>query len=471
MAAIKDQIYFLNGALVELGFAASRSVTRDSPQGPATYIISPEGRSGNYFADLSRRSSRYQWVADLFLPAFRARGTHQVKLGADIQRTGFDQTVGRHDYRILRLDGSLARHVRFAGNGLLNRKNFESALYIRDHWAPREGLVLELGLRAERDQIVRGALLSPRLAAAWSPAFLKGTKVGAGFGIFSDPLNLEVLTRHQDQFSISAFQTPDGSVATGPVQVGFLTDERSLKTPRARIYSLSLERMLPYGFHGKASYLRRAGWNGFAFLPPAGGMQQSQLWFSLQNLRRDRYDALEFTARRTFSGQFEWAASYTHSRARSNALVDYGLENPILGPQGGGPLGWDTPHRFLTWGWAPVPASVGPDAMRFLLREVSVAYLLEARSGFPFSVVNQENFLVGPPNQRRLPSYFNINLHFEKKFRFLHYMWAWRFGLNNLTNHGNPNVVNNNIDSPFFLTYGRGQQRAWNVRLRFLGRR
>jgi len=63
-----------------------------------------------------------------------------------------------------------------------------------------------------------------------------------------------------------------------------------------------------------------------------------------------------------------------------------------------------------------------------------------------------------------------VNLHFERRFSFLHYLWAWRFGVNNLTNNGNPNVVNNNIDSPTFLTFGRGQHRAFNVRLRFLGR-
>jgi hypothetical protein len=64
-----------------------------------------------------------------------------------------------------------------------------------------------------------------------------------------------------------------------------------------------------------------------------------------------------------------------------------------------------------------------------------------------------------------------MNLSLERRFRFLHYLWAWRLGLNNLTNSGNPNVVDNNIDSPRFLTYGRGQRRAVNVRLRFLGRR
>jgi len=44
-----------------------------------------------------------------------------------------------------------------------------------------------------------------------------------------------------------------------------------------------------------------------------------------------------------------------------------------------------------------------------------VAYLLEARTGFPFGVVNQEGFLVGQPDGSRYPSYFNVNLHFERR--------------------------------------------------------
>jgi hypothetical protein len=86
-------------------------------------------------------------------------------------------------------------------------------------------------------------------------------------------------------------------------------------------------------------------------------------------------------------------------------------------------------------------------------------------------VVNQEAFLVGPPDGARLPTYFDINLDLERKFRALHYLWAWRFGFNNITNNGNPNFVNNVTGSPQFLTYARGQARALNVRLKFLGRR
>jgi hypothetical protein len=123
------------------------------------------------------------------------------------------------------------------------------------------------------------------------------------------------------------------------------------------------------------------------------------------------------------------------------------------------------------WGWAPLPKRVLPKALRFLTNNTTAAYLLEYRTGFPFSVVDEEDFLVGPPNSRRYPYYFNINLHLERKFRALHYLWAWRFGYNNLTANLNPNVVNNVQGTPRFLTYGRGQARAFSVRLRLLGRK
>jgi hypothetical protein len=471
MATIKDQLYLPGGTLFEVGFAASRGVLRDSPQGTAAYVISPSGRSGNYFVDRARRSDRQQWMADLFAPMFRARGQHRFQLGADMERSGFEQQTTRHDYVILREDGTSARHVSFKGDGRVRMRDFESAVYVQDGWTVRDGLLLNLGVRGVWNKVVRSAMISPRVSAAWSPSRSNNLKIAAGFGIFNDTLNLQLLSMNQDQESVSTFYAPDGLPQGPPSTIGFLVDQRSLKAPRARVYSLSVEGMLPHGFYGKISGLRRTGWDGFTFVAPGSGLSQSQVYYTLRNQRSDRYDALELSARRTFAGRYEWVGSYTYSRARSNAVVDYSLENPVFSHQGPGPLSWDTPHRLLTWGWAPVPSGAGPRFVRFLLRDLSVNYLVEARSGFPFSVVDEENFLVGRPNQRRLPEYFNVNLHFEKRFHFLHWMWAWRFGLNNLTNHGNPNVVNNNIDSPFFLTYGRGQRRAFNVRLRFLGRR
>jgi hypothetical protein len=191
----------------------------------------------------------------------------------------------------------------------------------------------------------------------------------------------------------------------------------------------------------------------------------------LSNTRRDRYDAVDFAVRRTFAGQFEWFLGYTRSSTRSNQAVDYSLENPVFAPQMPGPFAWDAPNRVHMWGWAPMPKRLLPRRLEFVLRNTTAAYLVEYRTGFPFSVVDQEGFLLGTPNSWRYPYYFNVNLHFERRFRALHYLWAWRFGYNNLTGNLNPNVVDNIAGSPKFLTYGRGQARAFSVRLRLLGRK
>jgi hypothetical protein len=118
-----------------------------------------------------------------------------------------------------------------------------------------------------------------------------------------------------------------------------------------------------------------------------------------------------------------------------------------------------------------LPKRVLPKQLQFLFADTTAAYLVEYRTGFPFNVVDEEGFLVGRPGQMRYPDYFNINLHLERRFRFMHYLWAWRFGYNNLTGNSNPNVVNNVMGSPRFMTFGPGQARAFSVRLRLLGRK
>jgi hypothetical protein len=474
MYTFRDQMYFSGGLLLEVGFADTRSVLAQVPQGNSLYQITPTGARGNYFVDLDRHARRNQALANLFLPSFQARGPHQVKFGVDVERDSFHQHAIRHDYAVLRNDLSVARYVTFAGSPFQDRRNLQASQYVQDRWAPRDGLLIEGGLRADWNEIVRQVLWSPRLSFAWGPKWLHDAKIAGGYGIFYDALVLQILAQHQDQVSYSTFFLPTGLPAGAPVPTAFLVNDRALQVPRYRTASLSFERKIPLDFLARAAWLRREGSRGFDFvnslptvplpLPVSGSYQ-------LYNGRHDQYQALELSIRRTFAGRFEWFAGYTRSKARANAVVDYTMENPIFAPQGPGPYPWDTPNRFLTWGWAPVPKRLAPRRLGFLVRDTSVMFLTEYHTGFPFDVVNEQGVLVGRPDSRRFPSYCNVNLHFERKFLFLHYLWAWRFGFNNITNSGNPNVVNNNIDSPAYLTYGRGQLRAFAVRLRFLGKR
>src|SRR5262249_19256350 len=155
---------FPSGALAEFGFAGSRGYTREAPQGDQTYEIFPFGKRGNYFVDLTRRSDRQQWISNVYLPAWHAFGSHQLRLRLDGQRSAFDLNTDRHDYLVLREDLSIARHVRFAGNGFSSKAIVSSAEYIQDRWAPVDGLMVESGLRFEWNDMTGGLQLSPRLA-------------------------------------------------------------------------------------------------------------------------------------------------------------------------------------------------------------------------------------------------------------------------------------------------------------------
>jgi hypothetical protein len=106
-------------------------------------------------------------------------------------------------------------------------------------------------------------------------------------------------------------------------------------------------------------------------------------------------------------------------------------------------LSFDSPHRFLAYGQVDLP---------FDLR---VAPLLEYRTGFPYSAVNDRLDFVGPRNKAgRFPDYFSLDVSITKGFYvpFLKKKYHVRAGaaLFDLTNHFNPRDVQNNVNNPFF---------------------
>jgi hypothetical protein len=474
MSSLRDTQYFRGGALLDLGFADTRGFLHSLPQeGGGLYQITPAGDRGNYFVGRDRHYYRQQFIANLFVPALRLAGTHLLKFGLDFEREAFHQQTVRHDYALLGADGNVARYVTFAGNPFEQRKNFESAQYIQDHWTPREGLTIEAGVRAEWNEIVRDMEFAPRLSAAWSPWRTGQTKFSAGWGIYYDALSLQSVSQQQDQSSLATFYLP-GGVAVGPLATTFQAIDRLLKAPYNRMASLSVEHRLPGGIFARAGYVRRTEVSGLAFeplVPLPGEPFYRSVNYLLGNARSDRYDGFDIGLKRTFAKQFEWSIGYTRSRARTNAAVDYNLENPIFALQGRGPLAWDSPNRLRLWGWAPLPNRFLPPRLRFLTRNTTAAVLAEYRSGFPFNVVDQGGFLVGLPMSQRYPDYFNANLAIERSFRAMHYLWAWRCGLDNITANQNPNAVANVMGTPQFRRFYRGPGRAVDVRLRFLGRK
>jgi len=99
-----------------------------------------------------------------------------------------------------------------------------------------------------------------------------------------------------------------------------------------------------------------------------------------------------------------------------------------------------------------------------------VAVLADARSGFPFSVVDQTGAVTGAVDSRRYPVNLDLNLHVERRFTFRGYRFALRGGFNNILDHLNPTAVNNTLGSPQFLQFFGHEGRHFVLRLRFFGR-
>src|SRR2546422_6765044 len=239
MGTLRDQVYLGRGALIDIGFADSRGVSRELPQGGDTFQITPFGNRGNYFAGIDRHFYRQQWVANLFLPELHFLGTHRLKFGIDFEREAFHQKTERHAYQVMRDDNSVARYVTFNGSPFQERKNFEGAQYLQDAWQPGEGVVLEAGLRVEWNEIVRDLEFAPRLAAAWAPKKLRDFKFSAGWGVYHDAIPLDWVARSQDQVSYSTYYLP-GKPAQGPFLTSFTVNDSVLRVPYYHNLSFSV---------------------------------------------------------------------------------------------------------------------------------------------------------------------------------------------------------------------------------------
>jgi hypothetical protein len=468
VATIKDQ-FVIDGNLVEAGFANTRSYLRSSPLGSEPYDITPYGASGNFFRDQSSRTSRQEGLVNAVFRPLRAGGTHQLRIGTDVEVGSLRQTILRHDLSVDGTASTVVRTVQFEGAPQQAVGNSEAYGYVVDHWSPAKTLTLDLGVRTQWNRVTGTVAPAPRLAAAWAPRALADLKLSAGWGIYYDQATLALLALGEEQTSLTTWYGPDGTPIGAPVQSLYLVNMRQLRTPRYTVASASAEKALPWNFFGRVDLTSRQGTHGFAFDQLTAGPLLNE--YVSDNSRTTNYRAAEVALRRTFATRYQWFASYTRSGATTNAAVQYTIENPILTPQSGGPQPWDAPNRFLMGGWAPVGKIWFPEFLRPVVGVTDLQLLAEYHSGFPFSATTEIGYLAGAPNSFRYPNYFSVNIALERQFHFHGYLWALRGGVVNVMDRANPNVVNNDFDSPQFMLFGRGQARAVNVRLRFLGRK
>jgi hypothetical protein len=134
-------------------------------------------------------------------------------------------------------------------------------------------------------------------------------------------------------------------------------------------------------------------------------------------------------------------------------------ERPVIEPNLFGTLPTNVPDRVVAWGRFKFPM------------KITATPLVDWHSGFPFSVYDELQNYVGPPNSRRFPTFASLDLQMSKDFRVSFIPWVRKHTLRgtlriyNLTNHGNFRDVYNTVTSPYFGHYAGFQHRFFDLSL------
>lgn len=475
IANFKESHFFSGGELLELGLGLVHYSVTTTPSGSTPYFVTPETAGGNYYYAAQTRARRWQGIANLYLPPKHWHGQHEIKLGTDIDRPGYDANFDRTPISYLRegeqfpVSGTCltanpspcSRYSVFQGPDNTFEHNAETSAYVQDRWAITNRLLVEGGIRFDWDEVIRDTLFSPRLAGTYVLDESGNTKISAGVGIVYDATPLFLVARPSSGQRIDYFFNPSGNLSGPAVTTSFVADTNRLQAARYLNSSVSLEKKLPWNIYGSASFVWRQGFHNLVYNTANGAPAGT---FFLQNTREDRYHAFQVNLRRSFRATYGVLVSYTHSQSTSNQVLDFSVDTPLYSSQASGPYPWDSPNRVISWGLLPFFKMPWIGAL-------DLAYSAEARTGFPFNVVNDQLQLVGRPGSERFPYFFSLNLHLEKRFHALGYDWAIRAGFDNITDRENPGAVNNNIESPQFLTFSDFDGRSFTTRIRFLGRK
>ena len=452
LAHARDQQVFGNGTVLEVGYGSNRSALRLTPRGHDPFVSTPNGRSGNYYYDGRSDAIRDQVIANVYTPAFRWAGRHQIKAGGDFNRVVYRQDAVRGPIELYGTDDQLIRSIAYLGSGILEVTAGEVAAFVQDVWTVHPRLAVQLGVRVDWDSLTTDTTASPRAMAAWVPR--DGVKISGGFAITHDAARLQPFAAAIDQTPVSIYAPPygPGSVVVARFAIG---DE--LASPRATTWTASLDHRLPAGLHLHLQGLRRRGRQGLAYFGQPSA--ESDAFYTLASAREESYDSGAIRVRQSFGHEYGWLAGYTRSSTRSNAVIGNFPDSYFVAADNSGPLSWDVPHRVVSWAFLPT-----------FRKAWSVSALLEYRTGFPYSAADSAGFVVGPANSYRFPDYFDLTIGLERRTHLFGQVWALRGSLSNVTGHANPTSVNGTVESPEFGTFYGSPGRAITGRIRWLGR-
>lgn len=458
--SVVERAAFSNGSLLESTFAFKRFDAFVFPQGNQGFQITPSFNQGNFFNRQDRRTDRIEGQVVYNFPTLSLGGTQALKVGVNVGQNTIDGRDANSAVQVARADGSTSQNIQFVGNGRLDRESLETTVFVQNKYTVNRRLTLDFGVRYDRNGISEQNNFAPRFGFVVVPFDDDATVVRGGVGVFYDkvPLGVATFTQLQNR-SITSFDANGVTPLGAPILLAnrFGND---LRTPYSVSGSLEVDRRILRRLFFRFGYQQRVGHNEFIVNP-----ENAFSALTLSNGGKSRYRQFEFTTRYRFTDTSDVAFSYVRSKTTGNLNDLNGLfgnfRTPVLRPDQIGRLPFDAPNRFLVTGNIEIPFGV------------VVSPVLDVRTGFPFSLLDEDQNFVGArnPDNQRFPRFIALDMQITKRLKIPvgKRRIPMRVGLKffNLTNHFNPRDVQSNVDSPFFGTFFNSVNRTFRGKFEF----
>ena len=377
---------------------------------PVPMVYAPPTQSGGFFHDQERDVTSVQWVEALSLARNMWHGEHVIKVGTDLQISRYDgETVNRR-VEIRRLDGSLAESIDFGAATRQAVRGSEFGVFAQDRWRLNSRVTFEFGLRLDRDAVIERVKWSPRAGVALSVLPEGRGILRGGFGKFVQrtPLNVAAFPSFAPR-TVARFDSAQAPL--GPVHTLVNRLDDSLRTPEAHVANIEWDQRFGRRFLLKLALLARNGSEEYVLSPEP---QASTLWLS--STGTSRYREVESTVRYLGGDRRDVTLSYVWARGTAdlnNYDQFYGnFPHPIVRANEHSLIPFDVRHRLLLRGTIGFPG------------RWDLAPVLELRSGFPWSAVDEYLDFVGPRNRTgRLPAVRTLDFTLARPW----HVWKYRF--------------------------------------------
>ena len=462
IGTFRDNFAFENGGLLQTSFSYKKFDANVRGQGTGEQNLTPTGESGNYFAAQMRRSSRFEFFEVYDFPARKIfYGTHNIKTGFNYTSVSNRMNYAARPVNVFRRDGSLAERTTFAAAPHFSITNRTYTGFVQDRLILFPNLSFDFGVRIEDQRIASERNFSPRVGFAWSPFKGDQTIVRGGIGFFYDkvPLNIRAFGKYpartvtvydSDGQTVVSRRRFENILVNAPALLVPL-DFRTAKShsgfvPENLTWNLQVDQIVNSRFSLRANYTHSRTSRIYTVSPQSDFFGRNAIVLSPTG--QAAYDALELTGKFTLPSNQPFYVSYVRSKARgdlndfNNYYGDFGV--PLVRPNQSSNLPSSVPNRFLAWGNIALP------------RRFTVSPIIEWRSGFPYSILDQNQNFVGIRNasNQRFPSFFSLDAEISRDFQITR-KYAIRLSLKgfNLTDHVNPRNVRNNLGDSQFGTF------------------